>query len=107
MFCSRASNKTINKLPKKSFRIILNDYSCDFDELLRNNNDIYNPHRNIPALLINVFKMKNELAPQIMESVLKWRINTYNLRNFQEFVTSRKRTDWYGVETLSYEYPQL
>ena len=51
--------------------------------------------------------MKNELAPPIMESILKKRFNTYNLRNFQEFATERKRTVWYGLETFSHCYPQL
>ena len=41
-------------------------------------------------LLTEVFKMKNGLAPPIMKSVLNKRINTYNLRNFQEFATERK-----------------
>ena len=107
MFCSRTSNNMINKLHERSLRIILNDYSSDFNILLKNNNDICNHHRNIQALLIEVFKMKNELAPPIMESILNKRFNTYNLRNFQEFATERKRTVWYGLETLSYRYPQL
>ena len=54
---------------------------------------------NKQALLIKVFKMNNELAPPIMESILNKRFNTYNLRNFQEFATERKRTVWYGLET--------
>ena len=58
-------------------------------------------------MLIEVFKMKNELAPPIMEPILNKRFNTYNLRNFQEFATERKRTVWYGLETFSYRYPQL
>ena len=51
--------------------------------------------------------MKNELASPIMESILNKRFNTYNLKNFQELATERKRTVWYGYETLSYCYPQL
>ena len=101
MFCSRTSNNMINKLHERSLRIVLNDYSSNFNILLINNNDISK------ALLIEVFKMKNELAPPIMESILNKRFNTYNLRNFQEFATERKRTVWYGLETFSYRYPQL
>ena len=56
-------------------------------------------------LLTKVFKMKNGLAPPIMKSVLNKRFNTYNLRNFQEFATERKRP--FGLKTLSYHYPQL
>ena len=107
MFYSRTSNNMINKLHERSLRIILNDYSNDFNILLENNNDICNHHRNIQALLIEVFKMKNELAPPIMDSTLNKRFNTYNLRKFQEFSTERKRTVWYGLETIRYRYYQL
>ena len=107
IFCSRTSNNMINKLHERSLRIILNDYSSDFNILLENNNDICNDHRNIQALLTEVFKIKNELPPPIMESILNKRFNTYNLWNFLKFATERKRTVWYGLETLSYRYPQL
>ena len=105
MFCSRTSNNM--ELHERSRRIILNDYSSNFNILLENNNDICNHHRNIQNLLTEIFKMKNGLAPPIMESILNKRFNTYNLRNFQEFATERKRTVWYGLETFSYRYPQL
>ena len=107
MFCLRTSNNMINKLHERSLRIMLNDYSSDFNMLLENNNDICNHHWNIQTFLIEVFKTKNGLAPPIMESILNMRFNTYNLRNFQEFATERKRTIYYGLETLSYRYPQL
>ena len=107
IICSRTLNNMINKLHERSLRIILNDYSSNFNILLENNNDICNHHRNIQVLLIEIFKMKNGLAPAIMESVLNKRFNTYNLRNFQEFATGRRRTVWYGLETHSYCYPQL
>ena len=57
----------INELHERSLRVILNGYSSDFNILLKNNNVICNHHRNMKALLIEVFKMKNELAPPIME----------------------------------------
>ena len=59
IFGSRTSNNMINKLHEWSLRIILNEYSSNFNILLENNNDISNHHRNIQALLIEVFKMKN------------------------------------------------
>ena len=107
IICSRTLNNMINKLHERSLRIILNDYSSNFNILLENNNDICNHHRNIQVLLIEVFEMKNGLATAIMESVLNKRFNTYNLRNFQEFATGRRRTVWYGLETHGYCYPQL
>ena len=52
------------QITRRLIRIELNDYLSGFHELLENNNDICNHHRNIQTLLI---KMKNELAPPIME----------------------------------------
>ena len=43
-------------------------------------------------MLMKVFKMKKELARPIIEPMLNKRVNTYSIRNFQEFVTNRKRT---------------
>ena len=59
MLCSRTSNNMNNKLHERSLRIILNDYSSNFNILLENNNDISNHHRNNQPLLTEVFKMEN------------------------------------------------
>ena len=75
--------------------------------MLENNNDIFNHCKNIQILFIEVFKLKMNFPRPIMESMLNRRISTYNLRNFQEFVTDRKKTIWYGLKTLSYRYLQL
>ena len=42
-----------------------------------------------------------------MESIFKRRNNTYNVRNFQEFDTERKKTVYFGLKTISYRSPQL
>ena len=103
MFCSWTSNNMINKLHNRSFRIVLNDYSSDFNKLLEKINDICNHHRNIQTMLTEGFKMKNE----------KWtcrsyyEVNNYNFWNFQGFVKEGKITTWYGLEALSYQYPQM
>ena len=107
MFCSRTSNDMINKIHERALRLILNDHTSDFDTLLQNNNDTCNRHRNIQALMIEIYKMKNNLNPPIMDNMFERRNNTYNLRNFQEFATKRKRTVKMGLETLNYRSPQL
>ena len=56
-------------------------------------------------LMIELYKIKNELSPPIMDSMLKRRNITYNFRNLQE--SERKRTVFNGLETLGYRAPQL
>ena len=107
MFCSRSLNNMINKVHERSLRMISDDYSSDFEELLDHNNDISNHHRNIQTLMIEMFKIYHNLAPPIMESMFQKRVKSYNLRNFQEFLTEKKRTVSLGLETISYRSPQL
>ena len=40
--------------------------------------------------MIEMFEIKNELAPPIMSSMFERRNESYKLRNFQEFSTEKK-----------------
>ena len=79
--------------------MLLNDYESNFKKLLHINNDVCNHHRNIQTLLIEIFKIK--------KGKNKGKNNTYNVRNFQGFETERKRTLYFGLETIRYRSPQL
>ena len=107
MFCSRQTNNMINKIFERVLRIVLNDHCRDFETIFRNMNGITIHHRNIQTLMIEIFKIKYDLPPPIMESVLNRRTICYNFKNFQEFQLERKRTAFYGLETISYRVPQL
>ena len=48
-------------------------------------------------LIIEIYKMKNNLNPPIMNFTFERRNKTYNLRNFQVFATKRKRTVKMGL----------
>ena len=97
----------INKIHKRALRIVLNDHFNDFETMLLNMNDITIHHRNIQTLMIELFKIKYDLAPPIMDSLLNRRTIYYNFRNLQEFQSERTRTVFYGSETISYRAPQL
>ena len=58
-------------------------------------------------LMIQLYKIKNELASPIMDSMLNRRNITYNFRHLQEFQSERKRTVFNGLESLSYRALQL
>ena len=42
--------------------------------------------------MIEIYKIKKNLNPPIMDNMSERTNNTYNLRNFEEFATKRKRT---------------
>ena len=70
-----------NKIYERALRIVLNDNISDFEPMLRNMNDITIDHRNIQTLTIELFKIKYDLAPPIMDSMLNRRTICYNFRN--------------------------
>ena len=62
-------------------RLVLNDHIFDFGALLRTTNNTSCHHRNIQMFMIDISKIKNELAPPIMDSMLNGRNIIYNFRN--------------------------
>ena len=82
-------------------RIVLNDYFRDFETM----NDITIHYRNIQTLMTELSKIKYDLAPPIMDSLLNRITICYNCRNLQEFLSERNRTMFYGLETISYAHP--
>ena len=82
-------------------------YNDVFDTLLQNNNDTCSHHRNIQTLMVEIYKINNNLNPLIMDFMFERRNNAYNLRDFHEFATKRKRTVKMGPDTLNYRSPQL
>ena len=97
----------IKRVHERALRVILGDDLSEFESLLQNNREIRSHHKNIQSLMIEIFKIKNELAPPIMDSMFERRNEPYNLRNFQKFLTEKKRIVHYGLQTLSYRSPQL
>ena len=95
----------LNKLHEKALRLVLYDHVSDFDALLRKNNNISCHHRNIQMLMNELYKIKNELAPPIMDTMLNRRNITFNFRNLQSF--GQKEKELFLMETLSYRIPQL
>ena len=79
-----------NKSHERALRLVLNDHVNDFGALLRTTNNTSYHHRNIQMLMIDISKIKNELAPPITDSMLNGRNIIYNFRNLQEFQSERK-----------------
>ena len=50
--------------------------------------------------MVEIYKIKANLNPPIMDFMFERRNNTHNPRNFQQFATKRKRTAKIGIETL-------
>ena len=67
MFHSRSLNNKINTLHERALRITYGDRSSLFENLLKKDNSVSIHHRNIQALPTEMFKVKNNIAPENYE----------------------------------------
>ena len=79
---SRGLNNKINRLHERCLRIICNDKRSNFEELLNKDNSVSIHHHNIQALAIELYKVVNDMSPEVISEVFQVRDTPYyNLRN--------------------------
>ena len=71
MFQSRKINNKINKVHKKALRLLYNDSESTFDELLKKDEGFTVHETNIQKLMLEMFKAKNELEPNLLQGIFK------------------------------------
>ena len=106
MFHSRTLNNRINKIHEKSIRIVYNDNNLTYEELLRKDNSFTVHERNIQALAIEMYKMCNNLSPDIMKLVIPLKGTSQYCSRFP-FKTRNVNTVRYGTETISFLGPKI
>ena len=81
MFCNKTSNNQINKIHKRSLRLVYEMQDANFEDLLLKDNS-WNVHENnIHKLLIEMYKSINYLSPPIMKDFFDWKNTPYDLRS--------------------------
>ena len=74
MFCFRQSNNLINKVYERALKLIYQDNS-NFEVLLEKQYNFSIHQRNLKALMTEIYKIVNRIAPPIMDSLFTFRLN--------------------------------
>lgn len=99
-------NNKINRIHDKTLRIIYNNNTSSFEELLEKDNSDTIHHRNLKVVATEIFKIKNNLAPSIFKDLLeRQNEKNNNLRNVLDFQSKTVKTVQYGTETLFFHGP--
>ena len=107
MFHSRTLNNKINKLHERALRVTYNDETSSFEELLHKDNTFTIHERNLQKLATLMYKVKNNLSPQIVCDIFHRQEIPYNLRNGKIWESGNVRTVIYGTETITYRGPEI
>ena len=103
MFChSRKLNNRINHIQERGLRMVYEDYTSSFGELLRLNGSVTVHHRNIQLVAVLMFKVKNDLCPEIMKNIFL--LNT-DPKSENIFVIPRVKGEYMGKLSLRYFGP--
>ena len=64
MFCSRNSNKKINRLHETALGLVYDNYSSSFETLLERDSSFTIHHQNIQSMLIEIYKSLNKASAE-------------------------------------------
>ena len=96
-FHHRKLNNHINRIHERALRIVYQDHNSTFEELLAKDVSFEIHDRNLQRLLIEIFKVKMKLAPEIVNEVFDIIESPYPLRNELRFKSRNIRTVRYGA----------
>ena len=103
MFHSRTLNNKINRLHERCLRIIYNDSTSSFTDLLEIDSSVSVHHRNIYVLVTELYKVVNGLSPKLVSYCFKLNnMTVYNTKNRSTFYSRPDRTVLPGTESLCY-----
>jgi hypothetical protein len=101
-FCGRQCATKVEKLNERVLRVIYKDYTSSYTELLiRGKVSSLVEHR-ARILIIEVFKILKGVAPPCLHQMFKYNIPSYSFRNKFKLEQPLKRTNRYGLRSLTY-----
>ena len=107
MTCSRTLNNKSNKLQERALRILYNDDISTFAQLLEKDNSVTVHDRNIKLLAKEMYKVHNDISPNILGGFVTQRILNYNLRYPSLYLRDKSPTTFYGTESLRVLGPKI
>ena len=107
MFHSRCLNNKINSIHERALRITYGDKTSTFQQLLEKGNSVSLHDRNLQALATEMFKISDNLSPDIVKEIFQKRIVPYNLRSENSFMSRQVNSVCHGTESLSFLGPKI
>ena len=99
---SRRSKSLINHLHERALRLMHNDETSTFEELLATEKTVKTHVKNLKLLATEMGKAENHLLPLNVQQLFVERSVRYNLHNQTNFSLEATKTCRYGINSLCY-----
>ena len=101
MFCSRKMNRKINHVHERALRIVYNDYTTSFKDLLIKDKTVSIHHRNIQYVATEMYKVVNNISPSIIQEIFeKYTGEGPSTRLGSAFIRPKVNTVYMGENSL-------
>ena len=93
-------NRKINHVHERAPRLVYRDYNSTFEELLIHDKSVCINHRNIHQVAIEMYKVKNNLSPPLMNELFEYNNSGPNTRTGGKFLQPNVNKVYKGVNSL-------
>ena len=101
MFYSRKLNNKINKIHERALRIVYQNFTLSFEDLLKKDDSVPIHYRNLRSMAIELYKAKHGPLPTIAQDIFKIRdYNGPSLRSHSEFTRAISNSVYKGDNSL-------
>ena len=98
---NRGLNNKTNHLHVRASRIVYDNCSSSFEDLLNIDKSVIIDQRNLQQLAVEIFKVKIRIALMIMNEIFTFvKNNTYNLRSGMHLSRVNVHSTQYGTESI-------
>ena len=107
MFHSRNLNNKIKRIHERAIRLVYQN-NLSFSELLGLDNSVTVHQKNLQVLVTEIYKVKNGIAPEIMNHIFELKNRSYNIRSTcNQFRRENIKTVYYGLQSVRYIGPKI
>ena len=102
MFCGKVANNRINQLHKRALRVLQNDYTATFEDLLEKSEEVMVHCSNLKKLMIDLYECTNYIDPAVLTEFFTTKEMSHNLRIKNLLQIPAVKTSSYVQSSLSF-----
>ena len=101
MFCGKTANNRISQLHKRALRVLHNDNTATFEDLLEKSEKVTVHCSNLQKLMIEIYECTNYIGPLVLTEFFTTKEISYAFR-IKNLQIPKVKTSSYGQSSLSF-----